>query len=333
MNPLKIAVITSNGAALPLVALLAQRQQLAGVLLSGQWDLEKQQIEAQLRHSDIPVAYYASDDTDRAISTLTAWKSTLGIVFCCGEKVPATIAQVPEHGMINFHGSALPEYRGPDPLYWQIRNGETQLMLTAHLLEETFDTGPILAQRPVTIGPHDTSHRVFNSLLQAIPPMLDTLLDQLQQQGHLQSQPQQGIPSHKAPRLREEDLLIDWQQLSAKQLCNQVRAGNPQYGGARLVLGEGHAQLLQASPVNMPDYGATPGTIIHLSPEQGLIVALRSDSIRLDIIANNDGVFDGYRFAHCYQLAAGMQFQSPGKAIRNRGDNGQSPIQNSAVIS
>jgi len=315
MNQLKITVLTSSSAALPLVALLAQRQQLAGVLLLGQWDLEKQQIEAQLRHSDIPVAYHAPDDTDRAISALSAWESTLGIVFCCGEKVPEAVAQTPAHGMINLHASALPEYRGPDPIYWQIRNGETQLMLTAHQLEDTFDTGPILAQRPVNIGPHDTSHRVFNTLLQEIPPLLDSLLDQLQHQGNLQGQAQQGTAQHTAPRVSEEDLLINWHQLSDQQLCDQVRAGNPQYGGARLVLGQGHAQLLQASPVNLPDYGVAPGTITHMSPEQGLIVALQSGSIRLDIIANNDGVFDGYRFAHCYQLTAGMRFQSSGKAI------------------
>lgn len=308
MRALKITLLTSSSAALPVVSLLAQRQQLAGVLLLGQWDPEKQQIDAQLKQAGIAVAYSPPGETDHAISALTSWQSQLGIVFCCGEKIPAVIAQTPAHGMVNLHGSALPEYRGPDPIYWQIRNGERQLMLTAHQLEDSFDTGAILAQHPVEIGPYDTSHRVFNNLLQQVPSLLDNLLEQLQQ-GQLQGNPQQDTASHKAPRVREEDLLINWQQLSALQLCNQVRAGNPQYGGARLVLGQGHAQLLQASPSALPDYGAAPGTIIHLSPEQGLVVATHSGSIRLEIIVNNDGVFGGYRFAHSYQLAAGMRFQ------------------------
>lgn len=309
MNTLKITVLTSSSAALPLVSLLAQRQQLAGVLLLGPWDLEKQQIDAQLRQAGIAVTHSPSGDTDQAISALTGWQSQLGIVFCCGEKILSAIAQTPEHGMVNLHGSALPEYRGPDPIYWQIRNGESQLMLTAHQLENSFDTGPVIARRAVEIGPYDTSHRVFNNLLQQLPPLLDNLLEQLQQQGQFQTEPQQGTATHTAPRVSEQDLLINWRQLTALQLCNQVRAGNPQYGGARLVLGQGHAQLLQASPSALPDYGAAPGTIIHLSPEQGLVVAVKSGSVRLEIIANNDGVFDGYRFAHNCQLAAGMQFQ------------------------
>lgn len=309
MNTLKITVLTSSCAALPLISLLAQRQQLTGVILLGQWDQEKQLIEAQLKQSGIAATYSPPGNTEPAISALSAGQSQLGIVFCCGEKIPMTVAQVPEHGMINLHGSALPEYRGPDPIYWQIRNGETQLKLTVHTLDDAFDTGPILAQYPIEIGPYDTSHRAFNSLLQQLPLVLDNLHNLLVQQGSLPGTPQQGTAHKQAPRVTEQDLLIRWHQLSAPQLCDQVRAGNPQYGGARLIIGQGHAQLLQASPTTLPDYGAAPGTIIHLSPEQGLVVAVNSGSVRLDIIANNDGTFDGYRFAHCYLLSAGMQFQ------------------------
>jgi len=304
-----VTVLTSSSAALPLISLLAQRQQLAGVLLFGHWDQEKQQIDAQLRHAGITTSYCPPGDSNPAISALTAWQSQLGMVFCCSEKIPAAVVQIPKHGMINLHGSALPEYRGPDPIYWQIRNGETHSMLTAHRLEETFDTGPVIAQQPFEIGPYDTAHHVFNNLLQQLPALLDCLFEQLQQQGHLQGKPQQGKARHQAPRVNEQDLLINWHRLSATQLCNQVRAGNPQYGGAQLVLGQGQAQLLQASPSALPDYGAAPGTIIHLSPEQGLVVAVKSGSVRLEIVANNDGVLSGYRFAHNCQLTAGIQFQ------------------------
>lgn len=309
MNDIKITVLTSSGGALPLITLLTQRQQLAGVLLLGQWDQEKQLLDSQLRQSGIPVQYCLPGDADTITATLTTWQSPLGAVFCCGEKIPMAAANSPQYGMVNLHGSALPEYRGSDPIYWQIRNGETHSMLTAHQLNESFDTGPILAQQPITIGPYDTPNHVFSSLLQQLPAILDTLLHQLAQQGQLNGQPQANGATHKAPRVTEQDLLVNWHQLTATQLSNQVRAGNPLHGGARLVMGQGQAQLLQASPTTQPPYGVTPGTIIHLSPAQGLIVALKEDSVRLDIIANADGAFDGYRFAQASQLSVGMQFQ------------------------
>lgn len=309
MNDIKITVLTSSGAALPLVTLLAQRQLLAGVLLLGQWDQEKQLIDAQLKQSGIPVQYCLPGDADAITTAQAAWQSPLGLVFCCGEKIPIAAANSPKYGMINLHGSALPEYRGPDPIYWQIRNGETQFMLTAHQLDESFDTGPIVAQQPVDIGPYDTPSHVFSNLLQQLPAILDMLLNQLEQHGQLDGQPQAGEAIRTAPRVTEQDLLINWRQLTAAQLCNQARAGNPLHGGARLVMGQGQAQLLQASPATQPAYGVAPGTIIHLSPEQGLIVALKEGSVRLDIIASTDGAFDGYRFAQACQLSAGMQFQ------------------------
>ena len=309
MSELKITVVTSNSTAVPLISMLAQRHLLAGVLLLGEQNQERAVMEGQLKQSGIPVQYCPPGDYDKAITALTAWQNQLGLVFCCSEKLPITLVNTPPHGMVNLHASALPDYRGANPIYWQIRHGQTDLMLTAHQVDETLDTGPIITQRAVTIGPYDTPNRVFSSLIQQIPSIVDALTTQLQQQGHLTTQPQQGETQHKAPRVTESDLLINWRHLSATELCNQVRAGNPIYGGARLVMGQGQAQLLQASPSALPTYGATPGTIIQLSPEQGLTVALKEESVRLDIISNTDGTFDGYRFAQTCKLSAGMQFQ------------------------
>ena len=53
---------------------------------------------------------------------------------------------IPSLGVLNGHPSPLPRWRGPFPLAWAIREGDTDLGLTYHLMDETFDTGPILAQ-------------------------------------------------------------------------------------------------------------------------------------------------------------------------------------------
>lgn len=311
MNTLKITVLTTNSAALSLIGLLAQREQLAGVLLLGEWDQERMLLDSHLQQSGVPVQYCKAGDIDDPITAIKAWDSELGLVFCCSEKIPMSVVNAPQYGMVNLHASALPDYRGADPIYWQIRNGETQFKLTAHKVEESFDTGDIVAQEPVIIGAYDTQNHVFSRVLESLPNILDALTAQLEQGEGLQGQPQASINAEtkSAIRVTEQDILINWRALSVAQLCDQVRAGNPQYGGARLVLGQGHAQLLQASPSSLPNHGATPGSIIHVSPEQGVIVALKEGAVRLDIIANNDGVFDGYRFAQACRLSAGMTFQ------------------------
>lgn len=311
MDDLRITVLTSSSAAFPLISLLHDRQLLAGVLMLGGWDQEKLQMDAQLKQAGIAVHYAPPDDEDSALSALAAWQTTLGMVFCCGERIPLALARAPAYGMLNLHASRLPEYRGAQPIYWQIRNGETSTMLTAHLVDGGLDTGPVVAQLPIEIGPYDTHHCVFGKLYQQLPALLERIIEPLSQGQPLQGQPQQGSAVHKAPRVTEQTLLIDWRQASARQICDQVRAGSPQFGGARLMMGQGHAQLLQASPSELPTHHVAPGTLIHLSPERGLVVALKEESVRLDIIANAEGVFDGYRFAHIHGLAAGMRFQAP----------------------
>jgi methionyl-tRNA formyltransferase len=48
---------------------------------------------------------------------------------------------------LNIHPSLLPAYRGPAPVFWQFRNGERDLGVTLHALNDELDAGPVLAQR------------------------------------------------------------------------------------------------------------------------------------------------------------------------------------------
>jgi methionyl-tRNA formyltransferase len=72
------------------------------------------------------------------------------LVVCCGFPwlIPRDALAVPRLGAINIHPSLLPRWRGPFPVAWAIRCGE-DLGSTVHRMDETLDTGPILAQGSV----------------------------------------------------------------------------------------------------------------------------------------------------------------------------------------
>lgn len=53
---------------------------------------------------------------------------------------------------LNFHPSLLPRYRGPNPFFWVLRNGERRTGLTVHRLEAAIDAGDVYWQRPLDIG-------------------------------------------------------------------------------------------------------------------------------------------------------------------------------------
>ena len=71
---------------------------------------------------------------------------------------------LPRFGCINLHASLLPKYRGAAPIQWAVAMGETVTGNTTMLLEEGLDTGPILLQQAVAIGPEQTAVDLFDVL-------------------------------------------------------------------------------------------------------------------------------------------------------------------------
>lgn len=69
------------------------------------------------------------------------------LVACFPYRLPATLWQSRHWHCWNLHPSILPKYRGPDPLFWQLRRHETDTGVTLHQLSGKLDAGDIIAQR------------------------------------------------------------------------------------------------------------------------------------------------------------------------------------------
>ncbi|MBB1485530.1 methionyl-tRNA formyltransferase [Oceanospirillum sediminis] len=304
----KLSVITSSCAALSMISYLFNKKMLAGVIITGEMNPDIQSLEAQLNHSNIPFCY--TSEEDKMISALVSWQAIAGVIFYCRSKISLPVINTPEKGTINIHASPLPAYRGPQPVYWQIRNGEKQTMLTAHMAVEEYDAGDIVAQQTVPVSEYDTHHSLTGKLYSYIPDLMEKVINQLEKHKQFITQPQAEAPYFYARNITDEDLKINWKTITASELINQVRAGNPQCGGSILTLGsnQGQAQLLQASYSDLPVHNIPPGTIICVSSDKGLVVALKDQAVRLDIIANADGVYDGFRFACLFRLSSAMSF-------------------------
>ncbi len=87
-------------------------------------------------------------------ATLTALSShnvDVLCVACFPWRLPSAVLELPRLGCLNVHPSLLPEYRGPAPLFWVLRNGEESTGVSVHLMTEELDAGPILAQQEIPI--------------------------------------------------------------------------------------------------------------------------------------------------------------------------------------
>lgn len=79
---------------------------------------------------------------------ITELAPELACVSCFSRRIPGELLAGPRHGFLNVHPSLLPDYRGPFPLFWQLRDGLRRSGVTVHFMDEELDSGDIALQEP-----------------------------------------------------------------------------------------------------------------------------------------------------------------------------------------
>jgi methionyl-tRNA formyltransferase len=124
-------------------------------------------------HLGVPLlrAWRINDDHSRL--DIAALKPEAAVMASFNQIVNAPTLRIPQHGFINVHPSLLPQYRGPEPVYWVIADGTDRTGITLHRAVPKVDAGPILAQAEVAVDPRDTSGTLTRRLIGAGLPLLD----------------------------------------------------------------------------------------------------------------------------------------------------------------
>jgi methionyl-tRNA formyltransferase len=99
--------------------------------------------------------------TDQAREALRTLDVDLGVMAYVLQFVPQAFATVPRHGMIQYHPSLLPRYRGPSSINWPIIRGDALTGLSIFRPTDGLDEGPVILQKQTAIGPDDTLGSVY----------------------------------------------------------------------------------------------------------------------------------------------------------------------------
>src|SRR5260370_15693280 len=94
------------------------------------------------------------------------------VIIAYVQIIPARLLPIPKLGWINLHASLLPKYRGAAPINWAIVNGETRTGVTTMRIDAGMDTGEILLQREVEIGPDDTAPELATRMAELGAPLM-----------------------------------------------------------------------------------------------------------------------------------------------------------------
>lgn len=296
-------MFTGTSQSIPAIQYLYQSNKLACVVLADAvQNPDLAQLQFWLLQNNIEAVSYCKKDDTNLIAKLDILSVNRGLVYMFRHKFRARLIQYFAGYLMNIHPSPLPAYRGPSPLYWQLRNGEVASKITLHQVTEVIGCGNIVTQVDIPIHPFDTITYLQQKVSQALPQ----LIDRLEQQQELQLMNQPKVVQNTAPIVGQQHLIISWHKQHTKNIVDMARAGNGDYGGAIFTVGQDIFRLLQASNVNCEIAGIQPGTVVELDRNRGLIIKTIDGAIRLDVIATQRGLFDGYRFAVLFGLDAGF---------------------------
>ncbi|HYW76753.1 MAG TPA: formyltransferase family protein, partial [Gammaproteobacteria bacterium] len=190
-------------------------------------------LEQAARQLEVPfVSVGRVDIEDQLARWLEAADPDVVCVMGFPHKIPAPLLARPRLGFFNLHGGALPRYRGPDPVFWQIRNRERRGAVTIHRITEALDAGGIAHTETVPIGPEDTYGLHMQRLGALLPRVTIEFVQRLAIDGNdLPLTEQAAADALYRPRPAEADLTIDW-NAPAEAIDALVRACNPIHGGA-----------------------------------------------------------------------------------------------------
>lgn len=148
--------------------------------------------------------------------------------------LPEIVWSMPPLGTFNLHASLLPRYRGAAPINRAIMNGDTTTGVTTFMLKHEIDTGDILQQTAIEIGPDEDVGSVHDRLMTLGADLTIETVEHILA-GTLKPIPQDelinDIEPTPAPKIFAEDLVVDWNR-SAREIHNLIRGLSP-YPAAR----------------------------------------------------------------------------------------------------
>lgn len=206
--------------------------------------------------------------------------------------IPPQIFHLPRHGTLNVHDSLLPAYAGFSPLIWALINGEKEVGVTAHMMDEDLDAGDVVVQRAVPVGPEDTATDLFHRTVDLIGPIVTEALD-LIAAGRTDWTPQDRSKASFFHKRSIEDGDIDW-TWPAEDIARLVRAQSDPYPNAYTHYNGRRVRVLKAS-VSQGIYGGTPGRVFIREGDGVVIVAGaearrgRSHGLVIERVRTEDG--------------------------------------------
>lgn len=221
-----------------LEALLKKGEEIVVVYTPPDSPGEKEdRVAALAREKNLPLLQPQSYKDPDVVPRFQEFSPDLLIMAFVTAILPKPFLDVPTHGSICYHPSLLPRHRGANGINWAIIMGDKETGLTLFWTDGGIDTGPILLQKRLPIGPEDTTGSLYFEHL--FPMGVDAIVESVQliKAGNAPRIPQEESLATYEPPCNDEVAKIDWSR-PGPEIYNLIRGCDPQPGAYCTCKGE-----------------------------------------------------------------------------------------------
>ena len=219
------------------------------------------------------------------IALLQSLSTDLIIVATFGQKISKEIIEHPKFGVINFHPSYLPQYRGGCPAYSAIKDGKESSGVTLHRMTQVFDAGEIIAQKEIAILPDDTTYQFEFKAAEVGQELLLNAINTLLDKGVLETVSQDNSNSSYCYKNSEIDPFISWGNTTSSILNNIRACYHPNIGGAYFYHRFKRYYIIEAS-IAEKAVGCKPGQITTMD-QQSIVITTQDSAIKITKVFHN----------------------------------------------
>ena len=203
-----------------------------------------------------------------------------------GPIVKRDFISIAKFGCINLHGGKLPKYRGSSPMNWALINGDNNFTITIIQVDLGVDTGNVLIEKTFQINDNDTIAELHEIANKNFPKLLLKVLYQIEKKT-IKTKIQDMESYSYYPLRFPEDGLIFFDQLTAEEIHNRVRALTSPYPGVFTYYNNRKVMVLKSNLTKRPFFGEA-GRIYRVSKKMGILVCARDKCLWLEEVVDNE---------------------------------------------
>ena len=224
----------------------------------------------------VPVVLRNRPDDEELLTRLKEAEPDLLVCNNWRTWIPPEVFNLPRYGTLNVHDSLLPAYAGFSPLIWALINGEKEVGVTAHMMDDELDAGDIVVQRAIGVGERDTVTDLFHRTVDLIAPIVTESLGLIASGRAVHTKQDRSKASFFHKR-SVQDSNIDW-AWPAEDIDRLVRAQSDPYPNA-FTHHKGKRVRVTKASVSKGTYGGTPGRIF-IPEGEGVVIVAGTDARR-----------------------------------------------------